>query len=178
MWVQISSKWVTVNSQKNRFHLWWVVCVWSIEKLANFCLHHLEATYGCDTKNSAMAQTQIKGLIMTDPAKKKPDYQISSAWCLPYSISFCSFFSQHRGLVQLMLTPVDIWSNICGVWIRVKQRLMVVSCPPANMSHLISKCPTLIHLQADIESILTTPLANRKSPRQFAILFFSQMYTL
>lgn len=64
-----------------------------------------------------MDQVRIKGLIITDPMEKNSNYQISSTWHLPHCIPFCSFFAQHRSLIQVMLTPVDTWSNIHGVWV-------------------------------------------------------------
>lgn len=70
----------------------------------------------CDTRNSAMSQAQIQGMIMTLIQMKKSDYKISTPLCLQHSVSFSSSFSQHGGLVQLMLTLVDICSNIHEVW--------------------------------------------------------------
>lgn len=69
-----------------------------------------------DTRNSAMGQAQIKGVIMMTQMKKS-DYKISTPLCLQHSVSFSSSFSQHGGLVQLMLMLVDICSNIHEVWV-------------------------------------------------------------
>lgn len=133
-----------------------------------------------DTRSSAIGQAQIKTFIMTLTQLKNSVYNISTTLFIPHPVSFSPSFSQNSGLVQLVLTPVAIWSNIYEVWVWLKERLMIVSCSPVNMSGLISECPTLTLLQADFESkyILRVSLANRKSPRQFTVFFFSQVYTL
>lgn len=111
---------------------------------------------------------------MTLTQLKNSVYNISTILFIPHPVSFSLSFSQNSGLVQLMLTPVAIWSNIYEVWVWLKERLMIVSCSPVNMSGLISEWTTLTLLQADFESkyILRVSLANRKSPRQFTVFFF------
>lgn len=64
-----------------------------------------------------MGQAQIKGFIMTLTQLKKSVYNISTILFIPHPVSFSPSFSQHSGLVQFMLTPVAIWSNIYEVWV-------------------------------------------------------------